>query len=149
MSEKLENYIIGIMGRKGSGKTFFAQKSLINIKRYIIVDTLVEYEKGIIFDDVENLKSYIDLHGMNETMRLIYRPHSDEDMDRFFDCIQSINNYTLITEEVDYWCNSYNIHPILRDMIKYGRHKNKNIIWILDKNALQMNPASNGMKNPG
>lgn len=128
---KLENYIIGIMGRKGSGKTEFLKKAIGNIDRYIIVDTLKEYEKGVIFDSVYQLKNFIDLHGVNNQFHVIFRPLNDESMEYFLTtCLTRIQNYTLILEEVDYWCNSYFIHPVLKNMIRYGRHFNKNMLWI-------------------
>lgn len=130
MNKNLQNYIIGIMGRKGSGKTEFLKKCLENIDRYIIVDTLKEYEKGIIFDDVYKLNEFVKLHGSNNKMKIIFRPQDDESMEKFFIITIRICNYTLIMEEVDYWCNQYQIHPILKKAIKYGRHENKNLIWI-------------------
>lgn len=130
------NYIIGVLGKKGSGKTEFVKSSLKHIKRYIVIDPLAEYP-GVIFDRWYDLLNFIDrLQDQNFTV--VYRPMDREDEESFFLILNEINNYTLIAEEVDYWCSSYEIHPEIDYITRYGRHFKRNLIWI-SRNPFEIN----------
>jgi len=130
------NYIIGVLGKKGSGKTEFVKSSLANIKRYIVIDPLEEYP-GVIFYDSVELFAFID-EVRDVDFKIIYRPLEEEDEENFFRIVNEINDYTLIMEEVDLWCDSYNIHPELNELTRYGRHYKRNLIWI-SRNPFEIN----------
>ena len=124
----MHNFIIGIMGKKGSGKTELTKKALHNFPRVIILDILHEYE-GVIFNDVDVLINFIkEYHEMQYIA--VYRPLSDEKADKFFKLLNIIEDFVLILEEADNWCDSKNIQPDLHKFLKYGRHGNRNVIWI-------------------
>jgi len=130
------NYIIGVLGKKGSGKTEFVISSLEHIKRYIVFDPLAEYP-GVIFDNSNELFVFLD-EVREVDFNIVYRPMEKEDEENFFRIINEIDDYTLIAEEVDFLCDSHNINPELDALTRYGRHFKRNLIWI-SRNPFEIN----------
>jgi len=132
----MDNHIIGVMGKKGSGKTVFVKDALKSMKRYIVVDTLYEYN-GVVFYNWNELVCFLD-EVRDIDFKVIYRPLSDEDRESFFELINEINNYTLVIEEIDFYCNSHWLHPEIDHLTRYGRHYKRSLIWI-SRNPFEVN----------
>jgi len=125
---KKERYIVGVMGKTGTGKTYFVKSCLPVIKRYIILDPLCEYP-GVIFYDYDELYSYID--GFREMdFNAVFRPQNDPDVEKFWEMASVINNYTVIVEETENWCGTHQINPYFKKIVSYGRKKCRSMIWI-------------------
>jgi len=125
----MENYIIGVMGKKGSGKTELVKKYIPKLKRAIIIDPMHEYHESTIVYNWRDLVGFIDEFKDLE-FRVIFRPADFEDVNMFFVIANNVNRYTLVVEEVENWCDSRRIHPDFEKMISFGRHGERNIIWI-------------------
>jgi len=133
------NYIIGVLGKKGSGKSYLVKSMLSRIPRLIIIDPLREYS-GVIFNDWRDVVEYIHKFKSGR-FRAVFRPtegREDESIGEVLDVVNDINNYTLVMEEVDYVCDPWTIHPELERLVKYGRHFRRNLIWI-SRNAAEVN----------
>lgn len=125
----MENYIIGFLGKKGSGKTELVKKIIPKFDRLIIVDNLREYD-GLIAYEYEELYAHISEFRDFKKFKIVFRPTSDDDKDQFFKLMTTVNNFTLILEEVDYYATPMSIEPDLLHNIKYGRHYGRNLIYI-------------------
>jgi len=132
----LDNAIIGIMGKKGSGKSFFVKKAVPKIKRIIVLDPLYEYS-GTICESWTDVIEYLKEFKEND-FRAIYRPPDDEDVEGFLSIINTVNDYTLVAEEVDFFCSPNDIHPELLKLTKYGRHFKRSLLW-LSRNPYEVN----------
>jgi hypothetical protein len=122
------NFIGGVMGKKGSGKSFLVKQAVEKMRRLIIVDPMYEYV-GTICDDWETVVQVIDRH-REINFKVVYRPHNDADLEKFMAIINTVNDYTLVFEEVDRMCDPRQIHPELLHLTKYGRHSRRNLLWI-------------------
>jgi len=131
------NYNIGIMGKKGSGKTELVKKSIVNMDRYIVVDVMGEYEKGVIFYKFENMIQFLNNY-KEDNFHIIFRPTNDQETDYLFSAIEKLNRFTLVLEEADNWCNPNKIDQRLLDHVRYGRHFRKNLIWV-SRNPFEIN----------
>ena len=130
------NYIIGVLGKKGSGKTHLVTSCLAAIDRYIVVDTLHEYP-GAVFENYASVVCFLDEMRDNH-FAIVYRPLSDDDLEKFFTIINDINNYTLVVEEIDFYCDPQNIHPEIDNLTRYGRHYGRSLIWV-SRNPYEVN----------
>ena len=123
------NIIITILGKKGSGKSYFVKNTIVPLfPRLLIIDPLDEYHYYYVY----SLPEFVGILKENYTknkFRLVYRP-LDENEDLFFKFVFSLENVTLIIEEVDGYANGKQTDKYLEKLFKYGRHKNINLICV-------------------
>ena len=124
-----KNIIITVLGKKGSGKSYFVKKELIKLfPKIIIIDPLDEYNYFYNYS-LKEIISVIQANYKKNKYRVVYRP-LDENEDLFFKFIYSLESITLIIEEVDGYSNNKKTDVYLEKLFKYGRHKNINLICI-------------------
>lgn len=128
---KRENEIITILGKKGGGKTSLCANITNPLNRMIIFDYNREYERGLIVTNPVRLTQ--ELQKYHDTaFRMIYRPDDslliEEHFDGFSKIGYTLQNYTLVIEEVDLVSNAQFIPDGLHKIINYGRHKGINLI---------------------
>jgi len=125
----MKNIITCVFGRKGSGKTTFVQKRLIpKFSRVLILDTLSEYPFFYFYDLAMFIQS-VKQNYNKSFFRITYRP-ADELDDYFFKFCYSLSNITVIVEEADLYSNAFSANEYFEKIIKYGRHKNINLIAV-------------------
>jgi DNA helicase HerA-like ATPase len=124
-----ESKIYLILGIKGTGKTYFVKTKLIHeLKKPIfIIDPLFEYQGEII-----TFKEFLNLCKKREFKKNIYILMFDNDYEelKFFDLIFYIGNCSIIIEEADIYQTPQWIEPEISNLIKRGRHKNINLIFV-------------------
>jgi len=123
------NYIIGVLGKKGSGKSYLVKQMLRHIDRYIVIDPMGEYDGCFIAESYEELYEY--LGGFHSgKFGIACRFENDDELELLWDLSNEINDYTLIVEEADMFAHSNDVHPALLNRLKHGRHKGRSTIWI-------------------
>ena len=123
------NYIIGVLGKKGSGKSFEIKRMLIYIDRYIVIDPMGEYDNCVIAESYDELYSYI--QGFHSgKFGVACRFENEDDLEQLWQLSNEINDFTLVVEEADMYADSNDVHPALLNRLKHGRHKGRNTIWI-------------------
>jgi hypothetical protein len=126
----MKNYNIGVMGKKGSGKSHLVKHYILpKVKRYLVLDSLREYKEGVICGSIDDLKNYI-FQCENGRMKGIFRPENDTDVEEFLALTRHVNTCFFILEEVDLIADSNRINDDLLYNIKYGRHYERSILWI-------------------
>ena len=124
------------MGKKGQGKTHWIQSRLKQIpKPLFILDSLDEYNEGIIFGDGYKLINYILDHKENCSGIYILRPMRDLDVEYFFRLVFYLKNCSVIVEEASIYCSPYGINPNFKKILNYGRHRNINLIAVARRSS--------------
>ena len=126
----LQNEIIIILGRKGSGKSYLANKISKEIDRIIIADPLNEYKGGHAFFTFGEFKNRIYDLITREQFRIVCKFTTDEDYIELFDFIFNLRNFTILIDELDMFAGSKSIAPEVKRLFSYGRHRQINIIGI-------------------
>jgi len=128
-----EKKIILIFGKRGSGKSYLAQKLLEAEQRVLIFDTLSEYTEGVVFEDYSELTEFwrkIYQH----PYQLIYRPlKPDEEIEAIADLVYTIGNICFLVEEIDCYCTANKIGESFAHVIQRGRHKNITLIGVTQR----------------
>ena len=130
-----EKKIILIFGKRGTGKSYLANKLILAERRLLIFDTLSEYEAGVIFDSEDSgrfrefwKRTY------RGGFRLIYRPLNPEaEIDEIAELVFTLGNMTFLIEEVDCYCTSYAISDALAHIVQRGRHKDITLIGVTQR----------------
>lgn len=130
-----EKKIILIFGKRGSGKSYLANKLIENEKRLFIYDTLSEYNQGVVFGTEEReqclefwRRVYI------KHFRMIYRPLNPEvEIDDICDLIYSLGDVTLLVEEIDCYCSAFKISHNFAQIVQRGRHRNITLIGVTQR----------------
>lgn len=130
-----EKKIILIFGKRGTGKSYLANKLIENERRLLIYDTLGEYVDGVVFD-AEYAERFREFwrHVYRGNFRLIYRPlNPAEEIDDIADLVFSLGDMTFLVEEVDCYCTSWQISDAFAHIIQRGRHKNITLIGVTQR----------------
>ncbi len=128
-----EKKIILIFGKRGSGKSYLANKLIANEQWLLIFDTLSEYTEGVVFEDYQKFAEFwrkIYIH----PYRLIYRPlKPDEEIEQIADLVYTIGNICFLVEEIDCYCTAYQIGESFAHVIQRGRHNNITLIGVTQR----------------
>lgn len=134
----LSNSIIGVISKKGNGKSYFVKTEILAKKIYprqIILDTQNEYNSfGVIIEDLESLRTFLLTYG-EKNFSIVYKLKEMDDTNEFFHISRQINNYCLIIEEIHLFCDPHNIQEDLRNSIALGRHKQRSLVYISQRPA--------------
>ncbi len=128
-----EKKIILIFGKRGSGKSYLAQKLIEKEEHLLIFDTLSEYTEGVVFEDHEK---FIEFWRMvyQHPYRLIYRPlKPSEEIEMIAELVYLIGDICFVVEEIDCYCTAFQISESFAHVVQRGRHKNITLIGITQR----------------
>jgi len=130
-----EKKIILIFGKRGTGKSYLADKLIADERRLLIFDTLGEYTNGVVFETEESeLFSEFWKQNYRGDFRLIYRPLNPEaEIDEIAELVFLLGNMTFLVEEVDCYCTSWQISDAFAHIIQRGRHQDITLIGVTQR----------------
>jgi len=87
-----------IYGKTGSGKTTLAKELIKDFSRVIIIDSMSEYNQGLVFTSFDDLSEYILSNNIfnNDNFCLICRFESDIEIEYLFKLVFEITNLLLV-----------------------------------------------------
>lgn len=131
--EKPEKIITLIFGKRGSGKSYLAQKLCQVDKRIIIYDTIGEYTNGVIIEDLQALKEFWGkIYRGN--FRIIYQPVDPEgDFDTVCRLVYECEDLTFLVEELDRYSKPLTLSLPFKNIIQRGRHRNIELIGVTQR----------------
>src|SRR4030043_512186 len=124
-----------ILGKRGTGKSYLANKLIENEKRLLIFDTLGEYNNGVVFDAeyAERFREFWK-RVYRGNFRLINRPLNPEsEIDEIAELVFLLGNMTFLVEELDCYCTSWQISDAFAHIIQRGRHQNISLIGVTQR----------------
>jgi len=129
----MQSKVILVLGKRGSGKTYFTKTVILKrIRRPIFIfDPLGEYPGTKL-----NLKQIIAYIRKRKLPAIInFFSESDQEEEAFYRLIYKLGNCSLVMEEADIYTNPQYISPGLANLLKRGRHKNIDMVFITRRPA--------------
>ena len=121
-----------IVGKTGSGKTIIAKTLILDYKRVIVMDSLLEYSGGTIFYSLSDLLTYIIYNEINNKSEFTFicRFTNDLDFEYLFKLVYELGNILLVVEEAEIYISPYKKQSSFLTLVRYGRHQSISIIGI-------------------
>jgi hypothetical protein len=134
---ELRNRVIGIAGRKGSGKSALTREILKHCMREFVFDTMGEHtwvpEK---FNSLDEAWVYIAMHGGDPQPfqgAYVAEDAGDESLDTDFaeicTAVWESGNMTLAVEELPMLSEPNYVPPAFNRLVRLGRHRSVNILY--------------------
>jgi len=137
-----KNRLLGMLGRKGSGKTT-RLCSLLSLPKFngraILIDPPGSLDFGITVEDLHSMETMLNRQAF-KNFRIRYADieaiEKWDSTDRNFLKLEAImqlcldvGDCTLVIDEVDLFCSPYGIPPTFKHVLARGRHDSVNVIW--------------------
>jgi len=128
-----EKLIKLIFGKRGSGKTVLAQSLIKDQARWLVYDTLGEYETGVIVEDLPTLKSFWK-EVYWQKFKIIYQPLDPEgEFDTICELVWECQNMTFLVEEVDRYSRPLAMSLPMKEVVQRGRHRSIELIGVTQR----------------
>jgi len=128
----IEKKVILIIGKRGSGKSYLAQRMIARDRRLLIYDINAEYTGGVVFgtETQEKFKLFW-LGTYKANFRLIYQPiQPKKELIYLAQLVFALGNLTFVVEEIDSICTAYDLPETFSRIIARGRHRNITLIGV-------------------
>jgi len=123
-----------VVGKKGSGKTYYTQDFLKHARKpFIVIDSMMEYEVDSRFDSVENLIATLQEKGSTKLGNIGLTLSTAEEAHEFFAWAWHLNPHILVVEEFHQYTTPWAMPPALQRLFRMGRHKGIDIIGVTQR----------------
>jgi hypothetical protein len=130
-----QNRIVGVIGRKGSGKSTTSRELISCRDRVVIFDLLCEYASPNVFTDYDEFLGYLDRHPRSR-MHCAYRPIDERPEDVFEDVCNAVYDagaLCFVVEEAARFCGPGHLPSGFDRVIRLGRHRAIDTVWITQR----------------
>jgi hypothetical protein len=135
---ELQNKIVGIAGRKGSGKSRKFRELMQRSPRLVAFDTMGEHSWiPNRFRDLNDLSEFLAWASTQRTCAgsLIPEAGLDGDFAVLCEWLYEDGNFTLGIEEVPMLCQPSYLPPEFDRIVRLGRHRRVNLVWTAQRMA--------------
>jgi len=135
---ELQNKIVGIVGRKGSGKSRKFRELMQRSPRLVVFDTMGEHSWiPNRFHDLNDLSEFLAWASTQRTCAVSLIPEADLDADFATLCewVYEDGNLTLGVEEAAMLCQPSYLPPEFDRIVRLGRHRRVNMVWTSQRMA--------------
>lgn len=129
---ELQNRIVAIIGRKGTGKSTKLAEILAEQDRVLIFDPMAEHD----FipnetDSLDELREFFKWNRKKAQWAATYVPGEEieEDVEEVAKIVYGRGDLAFGIEEVPLICSPGHLPPMLGKLVRTGRHKRLNIYW--------------------
>jgi hypothetical protein len=136
---EIQNRIIGVVGRKGSGKSTRVGELLRYCPRYLVFDVMGEHaaQNDNRLDSLVELSQFLKWSHKQQTFAGIYVPAGelDEEIEEASRLVYARGNLCFICEEVPLYTQAGYMPPLLGKLVRTGRHRQIDICWTAQRAA--------------
>lgn len=125
---KRQNKLTVILGRKGSGKSYLANKFSKDIEKIVIFDPVNYFKGGIYIYSFDELKYKFAEIFQKEKYRVVLKFTTDLEFLKAFDFLFNFYGFTLLIDEAQIFAPAKHVKPEIGRYISYGRHRDFDII---------------------
>jgi hypothetical protein len=129
---ELQNRIIGIAGRKGSGKSTVARLIMERAPRLFVFDTVSDHRwVPNTFDDLNTADQFLAWAEGQEFFAGRYIPESnlEQDFEKCSDLVWDQGDLLFGVEEMPMLCSPSYLPPAFDRIIRLGRHRKISVLW--------------------
>jgi len=135
----MQNRIIGILGRKGSGKSCALRRVVAQVRRLLVFDPLCEHAEICPnrLDSIDRLAAFLRWTRGRSVWRAHFVPHGDlrEQFDLFCKWAYHRGSLTLAIEEVPMMVHPNWAPAGFSEVLRLGRHRRVNVVWTAQRAA--------------
>ncbi len=134
----VQNQIVGIVGRKGSGKSTMLRTVMEGCPRLFVLDAMAEHSWiPNRFCDLGRVEEFLVWTRKQRTFAGAFIPREDfeEESCRLLDLIYDEGNLALGIEEVPMLCTASFQPPALDRIFRLGRHRRLDVVWTAQRMA--------------
>jgi hypothetical protein len=128
--KSLDNEIVCVFGRKGSGKTTWVRRAIAGQRRVLVLDSLgTDYGGGCVVTTHTDLVGYIDRVKRGDFCT-ICRPRSEWVAQTVLSVGRRLHDCWIVVDEADRYCRPGHINLDLKWIVEYGRHRSLSLIAV-------------------
>jgi len=137
---EVQNRIVGLIGRKGSGKSSHLSGLLRYCPRFVVFDVMGEHapsnEKNR-FEKPAELARFLKWSHGQDTFAGVYVPAADpeEDIEEVSRLVYACGHLCFACEEVPLYTQAGYMPPLFGKLIRTGRHQQIDICWTAQRAA--------------
>lgn len=123
--------IVIVVGKTGMGKTQYTKRMVYGAKRVIVIDPMMEYDRAIAFDELDDLVDHVTQYGVFRA-----RYCDPRDLDALSFLSYHLGATTLVIEECQRVIPPRSVLPeSLDDIIYRGRHTATSLVLVAQRAA--------------
>jgi hypothetical protein len=138
MSE-LQNQIVGIVGRKGTGKSSYLHQLLRHCPRFLVFDVMAEHasQGDNLLQSTSQLTQFLDWSRQQERFAGSYVPDGalDEEIEEVSRSVYRRGHLCFACEEVPLYTQPGYMPPLFGKLVRTGRHRQIDIVWTAQRAA--------------
>jgi len=139
MTTEVQNRIVGIIGRKGSGKSTYVHCLLRHCPCFLVFDVMGEHvnENTNRLESPAQLERFLKWSRQQPTFAGIYVPSGDlgEEIEEASRLVYARGELCLVCEEVPLYTQAGYMPPLFGKLIRTGRHRQIDIAWTAQRAA--------------
>jgi hypothetical protein len=136
---EVQNSIVGIVGRKGTGKSTYLRELLRRCPRFVVFDVMAEHsgQGHNRFESGAQLGRFLKWSRDKQTFAGAYVPGGDleEEIEEASRLVYARGQVCFACEEVPLYTHPGYMPPLLGKLIRTGRHRQIDIVWTAQRAA--------------
>ena len=136
---EIQNRIVGVVGRKGSGKSTRVRDLLWFCPRFVAFDVMGEHggENRNRLESAARLAEFLKWSREQQTFAATYVPQGDldEEIEEVSRLIYARGELCFVCEEIPLYAQAGYMPPLFGKLVRTGRHQQIDIVWTAQRAA--------------